>query len=66
MVRAAYVLLGCLLLGYAASLILRPAGAYTTWLDGWGVDAFEVVVCALAFARAFGGRHERAVTLSLG
>jgi diguanylate cyclase len=66
MVRAAYALLGCLLLGFTVSLIVRPAGAYTTWLDGWAVDAFEVVVCALAFARAFRGRPARAVTLTLG
>jgi diguanylate cyclase len=65
MVRAAYALLGCLLAGFAVSLVVRPAGAYSTWLDGWGVDAFEVVVCALAFARAFGRRPARAVTLTL-
>ncbi len=65
-VRAAYGLLGCVLAGFLVSLIVRPAGAYSTWLDGWGVDGFEVIVCALAFGRALGGRAGRAVPLALG
>ena len=66
MVRATYGLLGCLLAGFLVSLIVRPAGAYSTWLDGWGVDGFEVVLCALAFGRALGRRADRAVPLALG
>jgi diguanylate cyclase (GGDEF)-like protein len=64
-VRVAYALLGVLLLAYLATLIIRPAGAYTTWMDGWAVDAFEVVACAFAFARAVGGRHGRGVALAI-
>jgi diguanylate cyclase (GGDEF)-like protein len=66
MVGAAYALLGVLLLAYLITLVVRSAGAYTTWLDGWAVDGFEVVVCAIAFARAFGSRHGRGVTLAIG
>jgi diguanylate cyclase len=65
MVRVAYALLGVLLLAYLATLIVRPAGAYTTWMDGWAVDAFEVGACSIAFARALGGRHGRGVTLAI-
>ena len=62
---AAYGLLGVLLVGYLGSLIVRSGGAYSTLLDGWSVDVFEVVVCGLAVGRAF-GRSGRAVPLALG
>ncbi len=64
-VWAAYGLLGVLLLGYLISLIVRPAGAYWTPLDGWAVDAFEVVVFGLAVGRALRQRSGRALPLAL-
>jgi diguanylate cyclase (GGDEF)-like protein len=65
-VGAAYALLGVLLLAYLATLIVRPAGAHSDWLDGWAVDVFEVVACAIAFSRAARSRHGRGVTLAIG
>ena len=65
MVRAAYWLLGCVLAGFLVSLIVRPAGAYSTWLDGWGVDGFEVIVCALAFGLRLRPRPAARVPLAL-
>jgi diguanylate cyclase (GGDEF)-like protein len=65
MVWAAYGLLGALLLAYLATLIARPAGAYSTPLDGWAVDAFELVVFGLALAGAMARRSNRALPLAL-
>jgi diguanylate cyclase (GGDEF)-like protein len=62
----AYGLLGFLLLGYLVSLIVRPAGAYSTVLDGWSVDVFEIVVCAMAFGRAFRRDTAGVVSVALG
>ena len=39
---------------YAGSLIVRgPNGASPTWLDGWGVAAFELVASVLVLVRAW-------------
>ncbi len=65
-VGAAFALLGVLLLAYLVALIVRPAGAYTTWLDGVAVDVFEVVACTVAFVRAATSRRGRGVTLAIG
>jgi diguanylate cyclase len=54
------------LVAYLVSLIVRPAGAYSTVLDGWTVDGFEAILCALAFARAIRAGSRRAVSLALG
>ncbi len=48
------------------TLIVRPAGAYSGALDGWAVDAFETILCVLAFARAVRSSSRRAVSLALG
>ncbi len=63
---AAYGLLGALLLGYLFSLIIRAPGDSSTWLDGWAVCAFEVVVCAMAIGRGILHRPGRTVSLTLG
>jgi diguanylate cyclase len=63
---AAYGLLGVLLLGYLVSLIVRPPGDDSTWLDGWSVCAFELVACAMAIGRGIARRPSRAVCLTLG
>jgi diguanylate cyclase (GGDEF)-like protein len=65
MVWAAYGLLGVLLLAYLTTLIVRPADAYSTLLDGWAVDAFEVVVFGLAVGGALARRSNRALPLAL-
>jgi diguanylate cyclase len=63
---AAFGLFGFLLVAYLASLIVRPDGSYWTWLDGWSVDVWEIVVCALAIARGVLFRRGRVVALALG
>ena len=63
---AAYGLLGVLLLGYLISLIVRPPGDDHTWLDGWGVCAFELIASTIAIGRGIVLRHSRAVCLTLG
>jgi diguanylate cyclase len=57
--RAVWLLfgvMGCLLLGYLVWLAVRPASAYSTAVDGWGVDGFEMVAGALCIV---GGRRLR-------
>src|SRR5580658_7487906 len=38
---------------FLVSLILRRAGSYYTPVDGWGVDLFELAMCALCIRRYF-------------
>ena len=61
-----YGLLGLLLLVYCITLIVRSAGSYSPWLDGFLVCSVELVACALCFARALTYRPGRAVALALG
>ena len=63
---AAYGLLGICLIAYAAYVAVRPAGQYSSTVDGWGVDAGEFVAGVLCVARACARRRRRAVTLLLG
>ncbi len=65
-VWAAYALLGALLAGYLISLIARPVDQSSTWLDGWAVCAFEVVLCGLAFGYALRRGVQRGLPLALG
>ncbi|MFZ1992676.1 MAG: EAL domain-containing protein [Solirubrobacteraceae bacterium] len=61
-----YGTLGVLLAGYAVWLSVRPASAHSTAVDGWGVDAFELVCGALCL---LGGRSRRSgsvVSIVLG
>ena len=64
--RILHALLGALVAGYLLALIVRPAGDSSTWLDGWSVDAFELVVCGLALSRGLVRRPGRRVALALG
>ena len=65
-VKALYGLLGLILIGYAVSLVLRANGASTTWLDGWGVAAFELVAGVLVLVRAAVSPKDRDFCLALG
>jgi methyl-accepting chemotaxis protein len=59
--------LGAGLAAYAISLILRgPDGASPTWLDGWGVAGFELVVGALVVVRGLTVPRDRRYALWLG
>ncbi|HZP72304.1 MAG TPA: EAL domain-containing protein [Gaiellaceae bacterium] len=62
----AFGVLAVLLGVYFVSLLVRPASARPEWLDGWGVDAFELVVCSLAIGRGLVRRPGRGVALTLG
>jgi diguanylate cyclase (GGDEF)-like protein len=62
----AYGSIAILLTIYLGFLIDHPEHQYVTWLDGWGVDAVEILASALCLCRAFGRRDGRAVPLVLG
>ena len=42
-----------LVVAYLVSLVVRPAGSYTTLVDGFGVAAFELALGAVCMWRAF-------------
>src|SRR5579862_157958 len=45
---------GCtLLLAFLVTLLVRQVGSYSSALDGWGVDLFELSMGALCVARYF-------------
>jgi diguanylate cyclase (GGDEF)-like protein len=58
--------MSALLAAYFVSIVVRPNGSDWTWLDGWAVVVWEVVVCAMAIAKAFLRRRGRMVALALG
>ena len=62
----AYAFLGILFVVFLVAVLVRPNGTYWTWLDGWGVDVFEVVLSFMCLARALSRRPGRAVALTLG
>ena len=66
MVWGLYGLMGALLAAYLVSLIVRHNGAYSVWIDGWGVCAVEIVASVLCIARGFSRRRGRAVPFVLG
>ncbi|MGH2886532.1 MAG: hypothetical protein ACRDPA_28185, partial [Solirubrobacteraceae bacterium] len=66
-VKAGYGLLIFVLLAFTISVIVRgPNGASYTWLDGWGVDAFELVASVLIVIRGVLRPQDRKYALWLG
>ncbi len=63
---AAYALMGVLLVGYLASLIVRGPDRSSQLLDGWLVAGFEMAAAALCITRGLTRRPGRAVALTLG
>jgi len=59
----AYGVLTLLAIGY---VIVDSLGFDWSWLDGWGVNAFEIITGALCIAKAADLRRGRAVPLLLG
>ena len=49
--RVVLALAGVLVVAYLITLLVRPVGASNTALDGWGVDAFEIVMGLVCLAR---------------
>jgi len=64
--KALYAFLGLILVGYAVPLILRANGASSTWLDGWGVSAYELLASLLVLLRAAMSPKDRGFCLALG
>jgi diguanylate cyclase (GGDEF)-like protein len=62
----AYGFAGLLLAAYVISVFARPTGSDITWLDDWGVDAFEIVLSAMCIARGFARQGGRAIAFTLG
>ena len=63
---AAYGLMGVLLAGYLASLIVRGDDQSWALFSDWSVAGFEAVGAALCIARGISRRSGRAVALTLG
>jgi diguanylate cyclase (GGDEF)-like protein len=59
----AYAVLGALALGY---VIVELLGVEWDWLDGWGVNVFEIVVGALCVYRGATVKRSRAIPVLLG
>jgi diguanylate cyclase (GGDEF)-like protein len=66
LVWAGYGCLGLCLLAYLVFELVRPTGSESTLLDGWGVDAGELVASLACFARGCVRRRDRGFTLLLG
>jgi two-component system sensor histidine kinase/response regulator len=54
-VRWVFALAAVLVVVFVVSLIVRPIGSDVTPVDGWGVDAFELLIGVLCLARYFEG-----------
>jgi methyl-accepting chemotaxis protein len=66
-IKSLFAGLTVVLVAYAASLVVRgPDGASPTWLDGWGVAAFELLASVLVLARAYTSGRDRKYALWLG
>ena len=61
-----YSALSVALIAYLALLVLRPVGQSSTLVDGWGVDAFELIASGLCIANGLRRRTRRLVPLILG
>ena len=65
--RRLFTVLTLVVVAYAGSLVVRgPNGASPTWLDGWGVAAFELVAGLLVLVRAYVSPRDRKYALWLG
>ena len=65
-IQRVYAGLCLVLVAYLSLILLRPAGDSSTLLDGWGVDAFELLLSGLCISSGLRRRTGRAVPLLLG
>ena len=66
-IKALYGVLIFVLVAYVCSLLVRgPHGPAPTWLDGWGVAGFELLVSLLMVARGVLYKRDRKYALLLG
>jgi EAL domain-containing protein (putative c-di-GMP-specific phosphodiesterase class I) len=61
-----YAVMGVLLVGYLAFLIVRGPGGNSLLVSGWGAASFELAAGALCLARGVAYRPGRAIALTLG
>jgi diguanylate cyclase (GGDEF)-like protein len=61
-----YLALSVVLIAYLAWLSVRPVSQTSTLVNGWGVDAFELLASGLCIASGLRRRTGRAVPLILG
>ena len=61
-----YALMGVLLVGYLAFLLVRGPSGNSLLVSGWGAASFELAAGALCLARGVTRRPGRAVALTLG
>ncbi|HEY5302881.1 MAG TPA: response regulator [Acidimicrobiales bacterium] len=60
--RLIFAVATVLVIAFLISLIARPIGSYNTYLDGWGVDVFEMGMGAFCIARFYDPRWRAAST----
>ena len=60
--RTIFVGAAVLVAAFFVSLLVRPVGSSNTYLDGWGVDAFELSMGVLAIMRFYDPRWRSANT----
>lgn len=65
-VRGCYVILGVVLAGYLASLLVRGAGVEWTWLDGWTIVGVELAASTLCIGRGLRMQRGRTFPIVLG
>ena len=62
----AYWLLGVVLAAYVVMLMVHPLNQWSSLVNNWVIDGFEVVAAALCIARAIAGGPLRSVAIALG
>jgi PAS domain S-box-containing protein len=65
-IPAAFAVMGLLLLGDLAFLILRSSWQFSPWLDGWLVVGFETVACGLCVLSVVRRSRHRRVAVLMG
>jgi PAS domain S-box-containing protein len=65
-VGVAFAVMGLLVLGDLAFLILRSSWQFSPWLDGWLVVGFETVACALCVLSVVRRSRHRRVAVLMG
>jgi diguanylate cyclase (GGDEF)-like protein/PAS domain S-box-containing protein len=51
--RLVFGVSAALALAYTVFVLVRPVGAYSTVVDGWGVDVFEIALSGVCISRFF-------------
>ncbi len=60
--RLIFAIAGVLVISFLISLMVRPVGSYNTFVDGWGVDVFELGMGVFCIARFYDPRWRGAST----